>query len=951
MGSAVAAPLAFTANDFTNIINEALTVRPEQIQPGLRALLELDLHGLCEAHKRLSLRGTGPVSGTELEHVLGLPSLTCKVIIAGRSSIGVLELLTLLAILSQTHSHVKARFIWCMAHHADTGRLGFQEFKAASISFLRSTCFLAKTPRGQWPKAVAVEVLVTPLFERLAPGIAKDDFVSFVMNIGPLARMLQHFARRSVDQNFRLAEVFVANKADGKAEPGQSIESILPARTPTQTRKAKSQRPKSAHACFAVRPRQMVTPSPAPEEVDVEEDFKKGSKTPSMTVRTPSRPSSSCGVRHRGYFQNVPSEREKSLMADLTELQQERAASKKAERDVGLEMEFDKQEERLRDQIHADISDEDRRRTYRKGVDDIRCGLMSAPHGVGILPAGALWTASEGHFARGGSLPSQIARPLTPENVHKRINNHSSRIRKKQVLESLSDLSSDPASPRSARDVFDQYMQHATAGKILQQGVGQGKTRRHSSQHGGTQRRSSLESHEEGTESSATEPSVAPSKSRHRFYENASPADVLIAFELYRKHYWRRDGGEEVHRFQRDADINAILAEVASETQVWRDCTVALRTLRNFFQSIWPGLTNADFKSMCQIIEKSKTPEVVQAPVKMDSQQKQAETLRELVDLFDAIDKKNRGVVPLEAVEQFLCGELLTARESEQLATQQGKFGSALVGVPAGCEAYVDSVTEPGRCRFIMMQVQDRDEWSVTVGGQERRWEGTRQEQKRPSVSNISSPCTKPVAGGTDQPQMNAAKAKSTALYRIIGQRMDKLARFIDGKGEDALAKVLASNNPHGAPPHPSDAQEDLSGSYIEIVNGDLDIACKPGLIPEDFRGSTLPKVRNAVPDKEAGRRESTAESVSSLESEQGGQNPGTLRLVRLYWRYLLGSAVQQQLRDTSGSEQTYLNLNADGQVDLVGFICILAHEQLKGLFPKGAAPTAQGIREAAYAN
>lgn len=86
----------------------------------------------------------------------------------------------------------------------------------------------------------------------------------------------------------------------------------------------------------------------------------------------------------------------------------------------------------------------------------------------------------------------------------------------------------------------------------------------------------------------------------------------------------------------------------------------------------------------------------------------------------------------------------------------------------------------------------------------------------------------------------------------------------------------------------------------------------------------------------------------TAANSELGGLRPARLRMVRLYWRYLLGSAVQQQLRDSE--QPSYLNLRADGQIDLVGFICILAHDQLRGLFPKSVTPTARVIRRLAYA-
>lgn len=70
----------------------------------------------------------------------------------------------------------------------------------------------------------------------------------------------------------------------------------------------------------------------------------------------------------------------------------------------------------------------------------------------------------------------------------------------------------------------------------------------------------------------------------------------------------------------------------------------------------------------------------------------------------------------------------------------------------------------------------------------------------------------------------------------------------------------------------------------------------------------------------------------------------GTVRLARLYWRYLVGSTIIAQLRDAE--HVCFLELRDDGRVDLVSFLCVLALEQVHGLFPKGVRPTAELIRK-----
>lgn len=927
MGAAVAGPLSIVSAGLRDVITEAMTARPAGVQTALRPLLDLDLHGLCEAYRLLAQQASSTLALADLEQVLGLPSLASKIIMARRSSIGSLELLTLLALLSHTHAAVKVRFLHSAANWSFTGRLNFNEFRAVAVAFLRTACFIAHIPRGQWPKVATVDVLVTPLFERYSPDISKDHFVLLFMSNGPLARMLHHFARGAVDQNFRLARIDTAAPkiSESREDAVISVASVLPERR--SPAKLHSGRASPADSLYKVLPRKTRTVavlSSTPSDLDEYEVACSSIHSPRTprTPRTPTyRPKSANehralprGVaRRRGYFQAIPSQRESALQRELERLQNVTIDSKS-----GTPVDLLRREAQLRTEIGADILDEERRTTYRKCVDDIRNGMLSSPDGVGILPAGCLWSASQMHIDRGGSLPPGCIRPVTPSVIQQRIQDHDVGVQKSNTKAKSHSQSPSVDATGHVQNLLSKFNLPVDGSKVPKSRI--------------------KDSDDERSDSSGTDVAVSLGNRRARL-DNARPADVLVAFELYRNSYWRRDGCETSHRYQRDADIEAILIEAAREPHSWRDCTTALRTLRHFFQSIWPNLKPADFKTMLQTIERSKTPEAVSGPAGVESPQRQAETLRELVELFDAIDVESSGAVPLDAVEQFLCGELLTAREIEQLALQRQQFGSPLVGKPAGCEAYIDSIRDHNRGRFMMMEVEDRDEWSVTVADNERRWVGLRlQAAMSAKAAHQAPPETQPSLNGS------ALKAKSTALYRIIGQRMEKLARFIEGEDEDAVARAV------------SDISEDLvaGAGHLEIPNGDLEVACKPGLIPPDTKQASrkASSDMNAMPSRKS---TSVSDQFSfdmqptlSGEVDHAAQLPTQLRLVRLYWRYLLGSAVQQQLRD---SEQTsYLNFRADGQIDLVGFICILAHDQLRGLFPKGTTPTAKVIRETAYA-
>jgi len=904
MGAALAAPLATVGGGHFDAINEALSVGPELVAKPLWPLLDLDLHGLCEAYRRLMELGGSNVAAADLEEVLGLPPLACKVILARRSSLQTFELLALLGVLSHTHAAAKARFLHSLVDRSGTGRLNFQEFRSVATALLRSACFLAQLPRGRWPKVAAVDVLVTPLFEQHAPDISRDTFVSMLMNMGSLAGMLRRFARGTVDQHFILNLPTAKGKPSDAQGHRKPMRSVLPKRSPA-SRPVMVGRAPLPPDCLYKNPPRMLRPvarmSPNQQDSDGESDMDvrtpskispKG-RSPPLTPQKPNAGLSSNNSRRRGYFQAVPSQHENALLDKLRRLYDEKAEVAKTKDEDGT---IFRREQEIRDEIRVDLANEGRRGTYRRYVDDMRNGVLSTPPGVGILPRGRFWTASQEHVACGGELPYHCIRPLTPGDVQQSVHGRQAAENKQNSGPQTTERGSHLVE-HSSTQIYNTFLSQVLDYK---------KPVGHDSD----------DEHSHSTDSDLTE-----SVDNHRRLMHTKAEDVLLAFELYRDGYWRKDHQEKTHRHQRDEDVDTILAEAAaakrSEPSSRKNNPAPiLRSLHCFFQSIWPAITTADFNVFLKIIRRSKLPEEAPPYVHVDSPQRQAETLRELIELFDAIDEQGsaplppKGVVPLGAVEQFLCGELLTAREIELLATQRQQFGTTFVGKPAGCEAYVDHINDHGRYRFMTTFVEDRDDWAVTVPENERRWVGI---QQRMTMCNAEFP--------------TATRTKAGALYKIIGQRMEKLAHFIQDDGHADKAGM----------PEGTDfiMDESGSGTHFKIPGGDLEVACKPGLIPPHLKESNS----GASPSR------------PSSASGDGQQRRDRLRLVRLYWRYLLGSAVQQQLRQEGDSEQpSYLNLRADGHIDLVGFICILAHDQLRGLFPKGVAPTADHIRVSAHA-
>lgn len=297
---------------------------------------------------------------------------------------------------------------------------------------------------------------------------------------------------------------------------------------------------------------------------------------------------------------------------------------------------------------------------------------------------------------------------------------------------------------------------------------------------------------------------------------------------------------------------------------------------------------------MLKWIESSKTESKVEPRARAwgetGGQQQKANTLLELVDLFDAIDTGHTGLVPIDAVERFLCGELLTDREQKRLLDRANCYGSTS---PARSTVefvrHIDHIRLPRRARFLTECVGDQKEWSVVISAREHMRRASTFAQK----PETTTPST----------------VRQATLYRIIGARMEKLSKFLDQecRGEE----------------------DNLVGDDECVLTKGLEQASEPGLWQVTDNPSSL-------------------EQAAAAGDSSGAGTMNTLRLARLYWRYLLGSAMHQQLRDSE--EACYLELRSDGKLDLVGFMCILAHDEVIGLFPKGNPPTAELIRKTAYA-
>lgn len=965
-----------TSRGLDDTLRLAFAITPEGLKEPLKPLLTLDLHGLCEAHRRLATSACNKISVTtrEIEALLGLAPRTTRLLAAGRTSLSVLDLLTLLTLLSLTHAMVKARFIFCIFDPAGNGELSQAEFRSAAAALLWACCSLSQLPRDSWPKQAAVDSITDPLFAPHSPAIRKDDFVALAMNRGRVGQLLRRFSRCAVVQHFllgscvghvpssleggaaalggaiqsnasadkkaRLVDASLPHAAKGQGASGNShnvdvpdgLPSILPVGSaevaPHANRQATlnlytvpPRRPQTARrpqtpgrpGCTSGPP---ARPSPRGKHGTVDPGaihcYRSGSSGPSLQEAWHER-----GLpRRRGYFQAVQTTREAELLKELEKLQQRKLELAGAQ-DLLHDSALLHREDELLAEIEKEVEDNGKRDSYRRRLQQVLCGSVHGRNESGIhLPAGRLWSASKEHVARGGVLPYQFKEPLTPTNLQQYVQGTECIHDDRRKSEPEVRQAETPRLSFHAGDIFATAAQKAGAITPFVKDDGS-----------------------ESTITSSDSDSGHANQQQDTQVAGAERRDVLLAFELYRTCYWSRAGLSDIEPAdtvmeRRDLDIMAILEEEKHEVcpppRGAASCSSHGLTLRGLLKSIWPKASAADMQTMLCWIQRSRKPLPKRPPPVPESAESQAETIRELVDLFDAIDVNCSGLVPLEAVERFLCGELLTVRELEQIdGSEAVRHGCGRSGDASGrCggyrgrgplrpssppsrsvlefETYVDSIREPRRARFLGRRVADRDEWSVAVSDKERRWAVL----KRSSMEDYGLTF--------ENRDLVAARQRQLILCRIIGHRMERLAKFLDDE-------TVGINDP--------EAESSGGCGMVGAVHSyDLDTASMPNWnlhFPE-------------ASDAGAANHDGTKSSTKRTEKPQQ-----QLRLVRLYWRYLLGSAVQQQLRNSS-DRPGYLCMRPDGQLDLVSFVCALAHDQVLGLFPK-EPPTAELMRKTVY--
>jgi len=577
------------------------------------------------------------------------------------------------------------------------------------------------------------------------------------------------------------------------------------------------------------------------------------------------------------------------MMDELMSLRREIGAVAKAAATPVSTVDLEIKEERLRSGLAKEIGDEHKRREYRLQLDRLRANA-----------AGRLWTASREHVKCGGVLPPRCATPVTPRDVQKqvlaRMPVEEASIQVADPEEALPQLTlplprrRPPAGCVQLQDVEDSGTEPPAYPSELSESV-----------------------YEESASAPSTESTQNELRLRNRVIRRG---DVILAFELFRSTFWfqksnaAKTHGDDLLR-RRNQELDEILADAACDRGnggAVQGCHSKVMTLKSFLRVLFPQSTSGDIGTMLGWIERSRqrvTREV--RPKAVPTRLSQAATLLELVRLFDAIDSEHVGQVPLESVERFLCGELLTTKERErfQELEQSSRERPAF--------HFVDSLREPRGAHFLYHVAEDRREWS-TFPTKARRssYSGTSSPQGTPKTLSAQQHHHPPLSFSQSQ-QSSAGKVPQAMLCRVVGQHMERLARFLDRECRGTL----------------DDAEERDFGSGI---------GCEAELIRVLDQASE-PRPPGNVWDLDP-----------ALHPESPGNGGGIqkVRLPRLYWRYLVRCAMHQQLQD---DEPCHLEVDSSGKIDLVGFMCILANDQLHSLFPRGQpAPTAELIRRIACA-
>eukprot|EP00928_Gymnodinium_smaydae_P000018 TRINITY_DN10009_c1_g2_i1.p1 TRINITY_DN10009_c1_g2~~TRINITY_DN10009_c1_g2_i1.p1 ORF type:complete len:996 (+),score=213.76 TRINITY_DN10009_c1_g2_i1:127-3114(+) len=947
-------------------------------------LLELDLHTLCELYYALAPRCGGaavPIDGLPLS---GADRRALLRLLAPRAAVPAAQLLVLLALVSRTHARTKLRFVFGVYDSDGDSYVGMQDFLDAATSLVLGACCLARAPRHVWPTPESVALLALPVFAPFDPMMSKESFLASALEQGHLWRVLQRFSADAPDQPF----VLVPRDDLEPACPGPPL-SARPSVRPASARCSAlpSARSSAVSRCLPasvvgdfcgerpLRKRGYFQAVPTRHEKELQEELVRLQRGPHQDAAAAAKPSDPRGSENSsvspGASVESPGAASRGVVALALDIKRKVAAAGEELRD----------EVTVQNELAAEMGDEIGRWEYRQELQQLRRrGPFSA-----FVPrpfrTGRLWTMSRAHHIRGGQMPPGVAKPVSPAEAQSCCTRKALKARRAakgvrsdgahgdatgeqwNLVGAMRSGDSDgypsePASPsatavskgaaRSIAISSIKFMSQSSApdsvdGADSRSSNGDGRG------HGGA-----VASHASGPGYIATV---------HSGMIRCS--DVILAMECFRAHYWNRECDmdktfteeEEATKLidYRAEDIEAMLRspqQVEPPSAAWRALSSRGVTLRSFLRCIWPACTPVELRTMIEWIGSSaRKPQLPLEAKGKETPARQARALKELLGFFDSLDEQQTGLVPFVIIERFLSGELVTPLERRRLEATEAHRG-AHGTYPRSCAEYawhVDHVRQPLLARFIQKRVPDRpEEWgfffSRSMYEQVRVRSRVRTEDTIASQAASRKRANSIFADPDGRARMRSAHKKnfivgvggdglaenstmrSTSRRRcsedggvaVVGTnwkdvsrqltaRMERLALFLDE--QCAFLKLSGQE---------CTDQKEEAGASVPLEEVDLECA----FIPE------------AIGEWQMGPNDNLDEEGREM-----------VRLPRLYWRYLIGCAILAQLRDAIAGSPCFLDFRPDGRVNLVTFMCIVAHDQVNGLFSSRNPPTDEAIR------
>lgn len=186
--------------------------------------------------------------------------------------------------------------------------------------------------------------------------------------------------------------------------------------------------------------------------------------------------------------------------------------------------------------------------------------------------------------------------------------------------------------------------------------------------------------------------------------------------------------------------------------------------------------------------------------------------------------------------------------------------------------------------------------------------------------------------------QLNGTRSVIEYLHYTDLRRDVHSIDFLHGKVQDRREWSLIKdpkgrkNESESDPKHQAQAMAKSLARHLEKLGSFLDEACGKK-DPTDTESILTKNIDHATRPRLV---------------DHGGTQAGEVSLARLYYRHLLGSALQAVLRTDGEQAPVRLKFGPDGKLDLVSFMSLMAADQVIALTAKGQRLSESLIRRAA---